>query len=199
MSVLGLTDTGGFFDKMLNNNGVASVRKMEKLAASYIILSQGTPFLNGGQEFCRTKNGNDNSYNANDGVNNISLTRKLRYIDVYQNYRGLIALRKDYEAFRNPADCDAVKLSNGVTRYTVSHSSGSFTVFFNASGSDYNLSSPVSGKVVNVECAGSISGSYIGAGVGNISLKPLEKYSVSDDVTETTNVPAKGFVIVKTN
>lgn len=199
MSVLGLTDTGGFFDKMLNNKGVASVRKMEKLAASYIILSQGTPFLNGGQEFCRTKNGNDNSYNANDGVNNISLTRKLRYIDVYQNYRGLIALRKDYEAFRNADSCSAEKLSNGVTRYIVSHSSGSFTVLFNASNSDYKLSVPVSGKVVNIESAGSISGSYIGAGVGNISLKPLEKYSVADDVTETTNVPAKSFVIIKIN
>ena len=199
MSVLGLTDRGGFFDKLLGNKGIASVRKMEKLAASYIILSQGTPFLNGGQEFCRTKNGNDNSYNANDGVNNITLTRKLRYIDVYQNYRGLIALRKDYEAFRNPSSCDAVKLSDGVTKYTVSHSSGSFTVFFNASGSDYSLSSPVSGKVVNVECAARTNGSFIGAGMGNISLKTPEKYAVADEVTATAKVPAKSFVIIKTN
>lgn len=199
MSYLGLKNTGGYFDKMLGNKGIAEVKKMEKLAAAYVILSQGTPFINGGQEFCRTKNGNDNSYNANDGVNNISLTRKLRYIDVFQNYRGLIALRKNYEAFRNPTSVSAKKLADGVTKYTVTHDSGSFTVLYNSSKADYTLTIPVSGKIVDVESAGSITGSYLGLGVDDIGLKSFEKYSISTSISETSKVPAKSFVIVKTN
>lgn len=41
-----------------------------------VILSQGIPFLHAGQEFYRTKQGNENSYNANDEINRLDWDQK---------------------------------------------------------------------------------------------------------------------------
>ena len=40
------------------------IKKQVELAGAYLLLSQGTPFLNGGQEFMRTKKGDPDSYAA---------------------------------------------------------------------------------------------------------------------------------------
>ncbi len=81
--------------------------KMDKMAAAMVFLSQGIPFIQAGQEFLRSKplpGGafDHNSYNAPDAVNSIKWNRKSEYIDVYDYYRGLIALRKAHTAFRMP-------------------------------------------------------------------------------------------------
>jgi pullulanase len=77
--------------------------KMVKLAGAIILTSQGIPFLHAGEEFCRTKNGNGNSYNAPDDVNQIDWVRKSVYKDVFEYYRKLIALRKNHILFRLPS------------------------------------------------------------------------------------------------
>ncbi len=88
--------------------------RMDKLAAAIIILAQGVPFIQCGQDFLRTKpkilpegtEPNDwniydeNSYNAPDYTNSIKWDRKGRYKDVFEYYRSLIALRKASELFR---------------------------------------------------------------------------------------------------
>ena len=79
--------------------------KMNNLAASIVLLSQGISFLHSGEEFLRTKkdlNGNliENSYNSLDVVNKIYWNRKEKYKDVFEYYKGLIALRKKYKEFR---------------------------------------------------------------------------------------------------
>jgi pullulanase len=76
------------------------LRRMVKLAGAVILTSQGIPFLHAGSEFCRTKNGNGNSYNAPDSVNQIDWVRKSVYRDVFEYYSKLIALRKDHPVFR---------------------------------------------------------------------------------------------------
>lgn len=84
-------------------------KKMDKLAAAVVILSQGVPFLQLGQDFLRTKPNRDgqgaerfngNSYNAPDDVNMIRWERKHENIDVFRFYKALIALRKSSELFR---------------------------------------------------------------------------------------------------
>lgn len=113
------------------------LKNEDKLAAAYVILSQGTPFLNGGQEFLRTKKGDENSYSSSDDINQISLSFKDTYSDVYNTYKGLIALRKENpEAFGKNTSASATKVSEGVTKYTT----GGFTVFFNATDSSYDIS-----------------------------------------------------------
>ena len=65
-----------------------------------VILSQGIPFLHAGQEFYRTKQGNENSYNANDEINQLDWDRKEKEIETVNYIKGLIAIRKEHGAFR---------------------------------------------------------------------------------------------------
>jgi pullulanase len=76
------------------------LRKMVKLAGALILTSQGIPFLHAGVDFCRTKNGNGNSYKSPDSVNRIDWNRKKEYHDVFEYYQKLIQLRKNHPAFR---------------------------------------------------------------------------------------------------
>jgi len=58
------------------------------------------PFLHSGQEFCRTKRGHRNSYNAPDDINRIDWSLKQTNREVFEYYRGLIALRWAHPVFR---------------------------------------------------------------------------------------------------
>ena len=80
----------------------SDMRKMMKLAGALILTSQGVPFLHAGAEFCRTKNGNGNSYKSPDTVNQIDWERKETYLDVFEYYKNLIQLRKNHPCFRIP-------------------------------------------------------------------------------------------------
>jgi len=78
----------------------ADRRAMDKLAAAAIFTSQGIPFIQAGQEFLRTKGGDHNSYDKPDSVNMIRWRDKVKHRDVYDYYRGLIALRCAHPLFR---------------------------------------------------------------------------------------------------
>lgn len=178
------------------------IKKEDKLAAAFVFLSQGTPFINGGQEFLRTKKGNPDSYSADtkggikwtnepgehniDDVNTIDLSMKERNLDVYNVYKGLIALRKgNPNAFGKndsatagkakylAAGTDKYARTAGVTKYTT----GDFLVFFNATEKDAVL-----------------------------DPKEIDGYSKVVDITSGapkesremfSSVPAKSFVILK--
>lgn len=73
---------------------------MDLLAQAIVLTSQGIPFLEGGAELLRTKRGNHNSYRAGDQVNQFEWSRKSEYREVFDYYRGLIALRRAHPAFR---------------------------------------------------------------------------------------------------
>ena len=74
--------------------------KINKLCCAIILTSQGIPFIHAGEEMLRTKNGNHNSYNAPDSINQLDWERKHKYRSVYEYYKGLIRLRKSHPAFR---------------------------------------------------------------------------------------------------
>lgn len=92
------------WDKLLVSTADVSAHlriNMDKLAAGVILTSQGIPFLHAGDEFLRSKNRVSNSYNNNDpDVNPINWSLKAQHRDVFDFYRGLIALRKAHPAFR---------------------------------------------------------------------------------------------------
>jgi pullulanase len=73
---------------------------MNKLGAAIILTSQGIPFLQSGQEFARSKRGMDNTYNKPDSINMLRWQEKLLNKDLFDYYRGLIALRKAHPMFR---------------------------------------------------------------------------------------------------
>ena len=75
--------------------------EMDKLAAGILLTAQGVPFLHAGDEFLRSKNLNPNSYNDNSPrVNPIDWSLEDKHQQVFDYYRGLIALRKAHPAFR---------------------------------------------------------------------------------------------------
>jgi pullulanase len=79
-------------------------RAMQKLALGIVLTSQGVPFIHGGCDFARTKQGNHNSYNAGDEINDFGWSRKSEYADIFEFTRGLIELRRAHPAFRMTDD-----------------------------------------------------------------------------------------------
>lgn len=97
------------WDKLYYTNSTDSIQeriKMDKMAAALVFLSQGIPFIQAGQEFLRSKplpggaSFDDNSYKSPDAVNSLKWNRKSEYKNVFEYYKGLIALRKAHSAFR---------------------------------------------------------------------------------------------------
>ena len=78
----------------------AGVAQLSQFASSVAFLSQGVPFLQAGQEFLRSKNGNENSYNADDETNSLKWSTKVKYAATTKYYQGLFALRAAHPAFR---------------------------------------------------------------------------------------------------
>lgn len=171
ISYLKKASYSGDLFKAIGSAGLNTVKAQDKLAAAYVFLAQGTPFINGGQEFSRTKQGDENSYSSNDLINAIDLSFKTKYSDVYNTYKGLIALRKaNPSAFGNNKDATAETISEGVTKYTT----GDYLVYFNATDSATNINTSGYTKLVDVKT---------GIVVESTSLP--------------TKVEAKSFVILK--
>ncbi|GAC1402968.1 MAG: type I pullulanase [Ktedonobacteraceae bacterium] len=96
-------DNYTLWDKIaLSNGGDMEYDRMlmDQLVQAIVLTSQGVPFIQGGDEFLRTKGGNDNSYNAGDAVNQFEWERKSQYADVFNYYASLISLRNSHPAFR---------------------------------------------------------------------------------------------------
>jgi pullulanase len=71
-----------------------------KLGYLALLTAQGVPFMHGGEEFARTKYGNNNSYNAPDSVNEVNWSLKKKNFDLFTYVRDLISLRKAHPMFR---------------------------------------------------------------------------------------------------
>lgn len=74
--------------------------QMHKLALASVLTSQGVAFLHAGSEMCRTKDGEHNSYNLPDEINQFDYQRTKDKAHIVEYVKGLIALRKANPAFR---------------------------------------------------------------------------------------------------
>ncbi len=81
---------------------------LHKLAETFVLTSQGVPFIFAGDEVMRDKKGVHNSYNSPDSINTIEWKNKAVYKDVFNYIKDLIALRKAHPAFRM-GDADMVR------------------------------------------------------------------------------------------
>ena len=184
-SIIGKDDIVKYFKSFseLDETKQALVKAQNKLSAAYVFLAQGTPFINGGQEFMRTKKGNPDSYAADTkggykwseteilNCNAIDLNFKDTYSDVYNTYKGLIALRKaNSVAFGHNGGARAETLSKGVTKYTA----GDFLVYFNATDADVAIE----------DATGYTNSVDVSSGIPTDAAVPA-------------SVPAKSFVILK--
>ena len=74
--------------------------RLDLLAQTAVFTSQGVPFMLSGEELLRNKKGVHNSYESPDSINQLDWQNKLRYPQVFEYYKNLIALRKQYPHFR---------------------------------------------------------------------------------------------------
>lgn len=172
MIALGKTSFSGDLFAKLSNSQLSSVKKQNMFAAAYVFLAQGTPFINGGQEFLRTKRGNENSYSSSDTVNQITISMKETYSDVYNCYKGLIALRKSSAAFTSATKCGTETLSKGITKYTCSNGTDTFVIYFNATNSVLPQKAEVNAKYIDVSNGVVEDGNSVSKG-GTINLLPV--------------------------
>lgn len=75
--------------------------KINKMAAAINMTCQGNLFFLSGEEFCRTKNGMDDSYNAPISLNRLDWELTCENRELVEYYQGLISLRKQL-----PGLCD---------------------------------------------------------------------------------------------
>jgi pullulanase len=103
INFLSCHDNYVLYDKLKASRPGAShqdIIEMMKLGYLLLFTAQGVPFIQGGEEFARTKFGNDNSYNAPDRVNEVDWSLKQANHDLFTYVRDLIALRQAHPVFR---------------------------------------------------------------------------------------------------
>lgn len=99
--------------------------EVNKLTAAIVFTCMGNVFLQAGEEFARTKKGEDNSYNLSPELNKLDWKRAYEYEELVDYYRGLIELRKKLSGFyNNKSGCEKnIKFiedsENGVVAYTL--------------------------------------------------------------------------------
>lgn len=187
-------DNNTLHDKLrivCENASEEEIIDMNKLSAAIVLTSQGIPFIHAGEELLRSKVNEkgefiENSYNSNDFVNKIDWTRKIEYKSLFEYYRGLINLRKEYELFRlNNSKEIREKLSfiekelgikeKGVVAYRLKDENDELIVIFNGSDNEFNLTLPKGewGIMVNKEVA---SREIINKVCGNYTIKDKAAY-----------------------
>ena len=133
------------YDKLLRSNPDDSeeVRiKRHTLATSIVLLSQGVPFIHGGQEFLRTKAGVANSYQSPDEINQFEWERVTTFQESVAYVKGLIALRKSEYLFRlhthEEIDAHFTMLSENfnIVAFSLTNSEKKYIVIFNGNRSD---------------------------------------------------------------
>ena len=131
---------------------------MNKLSASIIFTSQGIPFFLGGEEFARSKDGDENSYSSSREENMLDWTNVEQYSDLVEYYRGLMKIRNNFAAFN---DCTAItaksitsldNVPSGVSAFVVPNTEAGkwnkMLVVFN--GSDESQKVPIEGEWIKL-------------------------------------------------
>jgi len=106
------------FDQLQYSVDKADAPKVSVAVNALVTFGIGTPFINGGEEIMRTKIAAEddleatyyvagdgtkishNSYRSPDSVNSYKWDRKIEYLDYYEQYKSMIALRQEHSLFR---------------------------------------------------------------------------------------------------
>ena len=141
-------DNATLFDYLNLQNPNLS-RHDQKRAASFglqlVLISQGVVFIQSGQEFFRTKNGFENTYNSPDAINQLDWTRALRYQNHIQFIGDFIRFRKEHPILSQESyysieeNCSFYWLSEYVLRYQVQSETETIQFIINFSTQDYHF------------------------------------------------------------
>ena len=78
---------------------IDEIIRLDLLAQTVVMTSQGVPFMLSGEEMLRDKKGVHNSFESPDSINHLDWDNLERYPQVMEYYKNLIALRKAHPAF----------------------------------------------------------------------------------------------------
>lgn len=174
--------------------------EMNKLSAAIVTTSQGIPFFLAGEEFCRSKDGDENSYASSREENVIDWNNINEYADVVEYYRGLLKIRENFAAFSDHTAVSANSLSylenapKGVTGYIINNTEqgkwSNMCVIFN--GSEQEATVSVDGEWIRIADNETAGLRNLGEIKGSVKLTPhsaavmvdkasYEKAGISDD------------------
>lgn len=94
---------GGDFEKRYDD-----YIKMNKLSAAVTFGSQGTAFMLAGEEFARTKLGDENSYSSSVDINKLDWNRTIEYGDLLSYYKGMLEFRNYFAPVRTATKLNSV-------------------------------------------------------------------------------------------
>lgn len=188
--------------------------KMNNLAAAIYLTAEGTPLMQAGEEFLRTKKNasggfEENSYASSDSVNSLkwATLEEEEYQNVYQYYKGLIAFRKDHPVLRLTDAKDVAAhvtpvegLDANVTAFDITggvngETADNMYVIFNPNQEETKVTLPdgtwsvyINSEKAGTESLGEISGE---ATVDPISALVLIKSG--DETVKASSTGKKGF------
>lgn len=180
---------------------------MNKLSAAIVITSQGVPFMLAGEEFARSKDGDENSYASSREENMLDWSSLDNYSDLVEYYRGLYKIRSSFAALSDSTAMTANNITSienppsGVTGYIINNTeSGKWNkmcMVFNGGDKEQNVS--VDGEwiiLANDETAGLRN---LGAASGNVNVPAHSAVIMTDkDGYNTAGISdSEGIVIVK--
>lgn len=157
--------------------------RLDLLAQTAVLTSQGVPFILCGEEMLRDKKGVHNSYNSPDSINRLDWNNLKKYHEVFNYYSGMIALRKAHPAFRmGNADevrkhLEFIDAPKGVVAFRLKDYAGGDTwkniiVIFNANKETMDISIP-DGNYTIVTRNGKVDCNGLGSLTGNtVSVEP---------------------------
>lgn len=166
------------WDKIVKSNGSSSWNSTSssyigqmKATMGLLMTSQGIVFMTAGSEFCRTKQGDHNSYKSSDAINAIDWNRLKTYSETADYYKGLLKIRENYSPLKGGNFSTPTFQSNYgyVVAYTYSNNTagewGKMCVLVNSGTQAYSISLDGSGwtvvadgKTAGLESLGTVSG-----------------------------------------
>lgn len=158
-------DNLSLWDKLEIANGDDSVEdriKMNKLGATIIMISRGTPLMQAGEEMLRSKQGDENSYKSSDEINNIDwelLSEDSIQYQMSLYYKGLIEMRKSVALFTSQEETTCtfnIDKTTGFMAVTITNGTESALVILNPTNEDVSYTLTEEWKLIaNGERAGS--------------------------------------------
>lgn len=154
--------------------------RLDLLAQTAVLTSQGVPFILCGEEMLRDKKGVHNSYNSPDSINHLDWNNLKKYPEVFNYYSGMIALRKAHPAFRM-GNADEVRkhlefldVPKGVVAFRLKDYAGGdswkdIIVILNANKETIEITIP-EGNYTVVTRNGKVDCNGLGSLTGNIAI-----------------------------
>lgn len=127
-------------------------KHMHQLATGLTLLSQGIPFIHAGQEFFRTKNGDENSYLSGDQINQLDWSQREREERNVQWVRQLIQFRKAHRLLRlgNVDEIEhrlhIIRAQNPALGFLLAGADEDLVVFINPTNATIEIEMPALGR-----------------------------------------------------